>query len=148
MTRAKWTEIGAIVTASIGSAMLPLDLFSELTPGEIVLYLSGLLLAQGLVRDLILLLRNRGAAHGGVFKESQCLCLESAIGTIGVVVGACLFMSSTATPVTVTGLGVAVGMALTLTIGLLIKDLVIVWNPLGIRREKNPLGTIIRSPRE
>jgi hypothetical protein len=147
MTRAEWTEVTLIVAASIASLVLPLHVFSDLTLGEIVLYLSALLLAQGLARDLIMLLRHRRAAQGGVFQDAQCLCLESAVGVTGVVVGASLFVSTNADLVAVTTLGIAGAVALTLAMGFLIKDLVVTWNPLGIRREKNPLSVIDRSRR-
>jgi hypothetical protein len=148
MTRAEWIEIAIIVSASIVSLALPLHLLSDLTLGEIVLYLSALLLAQGLTRDLAMLLLHRSAAQGGVFRESQCLCLESVVGVTGVVAGTLLFVSASAYPISVTTTsGVAGAVALTLAAGFLIKDLVITWNPFGIRREKNPLSVIIRSRR-
>jgi hypothetical protein len=148
MTRAEWIEVAIIASASLASLALPLHVLSDLTLGEVVLYLSALLLAQGLARDLVMLLLHRSAAQGGVFQESQCLCLESAVGVTGVVVGASLFVSANSHPVAVTTtLGVAGAVALTLAAGFLIKDLVITWNPLGIRREKNPLSVIIRSRR-
>jgi len=148
MTRAEWVEVGLIVSISAATVALPMELLSDLTLGEMVLYLSALLLAQGLVRDLSMLLRNRAAAHGGVFQESQCLCLESAIGVTGVVVGAALFVSPSARPIALSGWHVSIAVASTLTIGFLIKDLVVTWNPLGIRREKNPLSVIVRSSRD
>lgn len=147
MTRAEWIEIAVITATAIASLALPLHMISDFTPGEILLYLSALLLAQGLVRDLVMLLQHRSAAQGGVFQDSKCLCLESAVGVTGVVVGASLFVSANFDSVDVGVFGVAGAVALTLAVGFLIKDLVITWNPIGIRREKNPLGVIVRSRR-
>ena len=148
MTRVEWVEVGLVVAISIAALALPSEFLSDLTLGEAVLYLSALLLAQGLVRDLALLLRNRSAAHGGVFQESQCLCLESAIGVAGVVAGAMLFVSPNAQFLAIADWQASLAVAATLAAGFFIKDLVITWNPLGIRREKNPLSVIVRAPRQ
>jgi hypothetical protein len=148
MTRADQIEITTIAAASTATWLIPAYIFSDLTLGEATLYLSALLLAQGLVRDLLMLLRNRSAAHGGTFQESQCLCLESAIGVAGVIAGSALLGSFGAMSLPVDHLEFFLAVTATLAIGFLLKEFVITWNPLGIRREKNPLSVIVRSPRD
>jgi hypothetical protein len=148
MTRADRIEVFVIGAVCAVTWFMPADVLSSLTLGEAVLYLSALLLAQGLVRDLAMLLRHRRAAQGGVFQESQCLCLESAVGVTGIVVGSALLGSWSATPVAIGNLELLLAVAVTLTVGFLIKELVITWNPLGIRRERNPLSVIVSSSRK
>src|SRR4051812_27512470 len=90
MTRAERIELLVIaVAAAIGWLVWPY--FSSTIPlWEMVLGSSALLLAQSLVRDVAILLRRRRSASNGPRVEAQCFCLESSVGTTGVIVAAVL----------------------------------------------------------
>ena len=115
---------------------------------QIVLCLAGLLLAQSLVRDVVILLRQRSAKSGGSPKEVQCFCLESTIGTTGIVAAAVLVGLPSSRLIAFSAWQFSLAIAGTLALGFFIKDLVISWNPFGLRREKNHLNLIVRWKRK
>jgi hypothetical protein len=107
-----------------------------------VLELSALLLVQSLVRDIAILLRRRRSTS--LRKEAQCFCLESTIGVTGVVVGAALAGLGSSALVEVSRWGFCLAALGTMALGFAIKDLVISWNPLAVRREKDHLNLVVR----
>ncbi len=135
MTRGEWIEVLVIgVIAPMSWVVWPS--FPTPTPlWQIVLGVSALLLLQSLVRDVALLLRRRHSAENGPRKEATCFCLESTVGVTGVVAGAALAGLGSSTPVAIGRWDFVLIVAGTLVLGFIIKDLVIWWKPLGVRRE-------------
>jgi hypothetical protein len=144
MTREEWAEVLAIgAVASLSWLAWPY--FPSPTPlWQIVLGVSGLLLAQSLVRDVAIVLRTRGAASGEPRKEASCMCLESTIGVTGIVAGALLVGLGSSAQVALGRAGFFLAVTGTMALGFIIKDWVISWRPLGVRREKDHLNVIVR----
>jgi hypothetical protein len=144
MTRAEWIElssIGAIAAASwLAWPLVP----SSPSVWEIVLGFSALLLAQSLVRDIAILLHNRREQSNVPQKEMQCFCLESTVGTTGVIASAALIGLGSAHQIAMSRPEFILVTTAALVVGFIIKDLVISWNPFGLRREKNHLNLIVR----
>jgi hypothetical protein len=144
MTREAWIEVLAIgVVASMSWLTWPY--FPSPTPlWQLLLGVSALLLLQSLVRDVAIVLRTRGAASGEPRKEASCMCLESTLGVTGIVAGAILVGVGSSAQVAVGRLGFMLAVAGTMALGFIIKDWVISWRPLGMRREKDHLNLIVR----
>jgi hypothetical protein len=135
MTAAERVELLMIgVAAGIGWLAWPL--FSAVFPlWQVVLDLSALLLTQSLVRDVTILLRQR-SAPGGPRREAQCVCLESSVGSAGIVAAAVLSIMAGSIPVSIGRWGFAMAIAGILLLGFSLKNVVISWNPLGLHRER------------
>ena len=142
MTRAERIELLVIaVLAPTGWLIWP-HFPTAMPLWQLVLDLSALLLAQSLVRDVAILLRSRRSAS--LRKEGQCFCLESTLGATGVVAGVALASLGSSALVGVSRLGFCLAAVGTMGLGFAIKDLVISWNPLAVRREKDHLNLIVR----
>jgi len=148
MTRAEWVELAMIcAVTTVGWFVWPN--FSVVMPlWQIVLGASALLLAQSLVRDVAILIRQRRSASNQPHKEAQCFCLESAVGATGVGAGAALAGLSGSTQIAIGRLEFLIVIAATMALGFLIKDFVISWKPIGLRREKDHLNLIVRWKRK
>jgi hypothetical protein len=144
MTRAEWIEVLAIgIIAPTSWLFWPY--FSPAMPvWQLALSLSALLLAHSLVRDVAILLRSLRAASTELRQEAHCFCLESTIGATGVVAGAILAALGLSTQVAIGRWEFVVAVTATMVLAFVIKDLVISWNPLGLRREKDHLNLIVR----
>jgi hypothetical protein len=144
MTRAEWIEAAAIGVTAVGGRLVWPFLPDAMPLWQIVLGLSGLLLAQSLVRDVAILLRQRRSESNQPRREAQCFCLESTVGATGVVAGAVLTGLGSSTRIAFSGWVFSLCTLGILALGFFIKDLVIFWNPLGVRREKDHLNLIVR----
>ncbi len=143
MTKAQWIEVSAIaVFTAISWLVWPQ--FSAMPLWQIVLGLSALVLAQSLVRDIAILLRSRRSASQEPRKEAQCFCLESTVGSTGVLAGAVLAGFGGSTPVAIDRWELSLAAAATMVAGFLVKDLVISWRPFGVRRETDHLNLVVR----
>jgi hypothetical protein len=144
MTRAEWVEMSASGVVALISWLAWPCLVFPMPVWQIVLAFSALLLAQSLVRDVAILLRNRRSPANEPHKEAQCFCLESTVGVTGVVAGALLAGLSSSTQITIGRWIFLLAVVGTMTLGFLVKDWVISWKPFGVRREKNHLNLIVR----
>jgi hypothetical protein len=144
MTRADWIEVLVIaILAPAGWLVWPY--FAPAMPlWRLALSLSALLLAHSLVRDMAILLRSRRSASAELRREAHCFCLESTIGATGVVAGAILAALGLSIQVAIGRWYFVLAVAGTMVFGFAVKDLVISWNPLGLRREKDHLNLIVR----
>lgn len=144
MTKAEWIEVLVIcITAPMSQVVW--TYFPSPTPlWQIVLGVSALLLLQSLVRDVAILLYSRRSASNEPRKEVQCFCLESTVGATGIIAGAMLVGLGGSTHVIISRWDFVLIVAGTMALGFIIKDLVISWKPLGLRREKNHLNLIVR----
>jgi hypothetical protein len=144
MTRAEWIEV-LLIGILAPMSWLAWPYFPSPIPlWQIVLGVSILLLLQSLVRDVAILLRTRRSASNEPRKEAQCFCLESTVGVTGVVAGAALVGLDSSTNVTISRWDFFLAVAGTMALSFIIKDLVISWKPLGVRREKDHLNLIVR----
>ncbi len=144
MTRAEWIEVSVIAVLAPAS-WLAWPYFAPTMPlWQLALSLSALLLAHSLVRDTAILLRSRMSESTGHRREAHCFCLESTIGATGVVVGVVLAALGLSIQVAIGRWYFVLGVAGTMVFAFAVKDLVISWSPLGLRREKDHLNLIVR----
>lgn len=113
--------------------LLPL----QISVANLVLLLSGLLLLQGLIRDLAIIFIRRNRINTIDPKVARCMCLESTIGLIGVLFGVGFMLLSVFFSVEINQFSWALVVLLTSVIGFLIKDLVIQLGPWRVLREKD-----------
>ncbi|HMD13504.1 MAG TPA: hypothetical protein VKI62_02670 [Bacteroidota bacterium] len=71
-------------------------------------------------------------------------CQQSTVGVTDVVAGAALVGVDSSTNVTISRWDFFLAVAGTMALSFIIKDLVISWKPLGVRREKDHLNLIVR----
>jgi len=135
-------ELGLILLAAMatwfGQAILP----EQVPLGRLLLVGSALLLLQGLIRDLSILARKAFSGSGNQSASAQCMCIESAVGAVGIIVGAGLVAAGVGTLVTMTALSWLGLVASVLIVGLVIKDYVFEWAPWRIRRDKDHMNLI------
>jgi hypothetical protein len=148
MTRAEWIELTTIVVTAAASFFARPLLPSAMPLWQIVLGLSVLLLAQSLVRDVAILFRKRHSQTSEPRQEAQCFCLESTVGMTGVIAGALFVGLGNAHQIPISHLEFSIAVMGILTLGFIIKDFVISWNPIGARREKDHLNLIVRWKRK
>ncbi len=135
----------ALIFLATGMAAFIGPLFpARLSVGALCLLAASVLLAQSLVRDLVLIYANRNEAGGVTSRTANCMCVESMLGFSGVILGVLLLLSATGGTI-VMNRGVWCAMtAVPLVAGLLLKDWVITWRPWGVSREKDHLNLIVR----
>jgi len=144
MTKLETSELCLIFALTLflglGGVILP----SSLSLGRIILFFSALLLFQGLVRDVSLLIRDRHITQDVPAKAAHCLCMESSIGILGVTLGLFIWATGVQQSLTMTSPLWSLIILLVLLFGFFIKDYVIAWKPLHIRKEKDHLNLIVR----
>ena len=135
-------ELGLIVLAATGTWFAQ-SMFPDVLPlGRVLLMASGLLLLQSLIRDLSILARKSNEGKAPQPEAARCMCIESAVGAAGVVIGAVLVGAGVGASVAMPGLAWVVLVLLVLLAGLLIKDFVFEWAPWRIRRDKDHMNII------
>lgn len=130
--------IAGIVAFSI-APILPL----QLSVGNALLLLSALLLLQSLIRDISILMSSKKGQEPKGQKAMQCLCVESAIGMTGVLVGAGLLGLGIAQQIVMDKFAWGISMAFLVGVGFAIKDFVVQANPWRIFRDKDHLNIVI-----
>lgn len=116
----------------------------SLSIGRIILIAAAALLFQSLLRDLWILARaRRSGAGSGKQRKARCMCIESTVGMIGVVVGGLLIFSGLGAAMPMPAWAWAVGAATVLTSGYLVKDWVLTWKPWGLVRDPDHLNIIV-----
>jgi hypothetical protein len=137
-------ELALIFGVSVVIAITDLPGPEKMSVGYVVLFCSGAILVQSLIRDISILLLSRKKTFDGPPQESQCMCVESAVGFGGVLAAALLLGAGLTEPVCMYDGGWAIFLLPALLTGFLLKDYVFEWNPWRIRREKNHLNVIFR----
>ncbi|MBP6508433.1 MAG: hypothetical protein KA257_12785 [Opitutaceae bacterium] len=92
-------------------------------------------LVQGGLRDLWLLYLTKTRADSAPQRRFACMCLESSAGFTGVVIGVLLVLTGVGGEVTLGAGAWLTFAAAVMLLGFLVKDYVITWRPLGLRRE-------------
>ena len=142
LTPAEKVEVALIPLIAL--AMLLVAPPPLLEVGKLLLACSGLFLLQGLCRDLWLLVRARRDRNRQEPVAAQCLCLESAVGVLGVLSGISLLGSGFTWSIALGKWGPSLAALAVLTSGFLTKDFVIEWNPWRFRREKDHQNIIVK----
>lgn len=128
-------ELALIPVAVVGVGLVGRFLPSRLSSGELLTIGCVGWLVQGGIRDLWFLhvLKSRPASVPK--RRLPCMCLESSAGLTGILLGVLLALSGIGGAVALSPMrwaGVAAGV---LTLGFLLRDMVITWRPLGLRRD-------------
>jgi hypothetical protein len=105
--------------------------------GKLLLDLSAILLFQSLIRDLWLLTKKKHEAQTSPKRLMRCMCIESTIGAIGVIIGAFLLGSGLDQPIIMEQWMWGTIVMVTMSFCFVIKDYVIKLNPLRIRKDKD-----------
>jgi hypothetical protein len=143
MTQSERIELALIAASALVVWQLRAYLPATFTLAESVLGLSALLLGQGLVRDVIILLRAPNRSADKPRQQAQCMCLESTVGATGVVAGIVLMLALTDLGMWNRNVFLLAALS-TMLIGLLLKDVVVTWSPLGFKKERDHLNLIVR----
>lgn len=143
MRAQEWVELAAIfglgvLTYVAAEAWLP----QSISVGRLTLYLSALLLAQSLVRDLYLLSQKR--KEGAEAAAAQCMCIESTVGGVGIIAGALLMLLATSASISMTATVWAIAILFTTLVGFGVKDYVFGWNPWRIEKDRDHMNIIFK----
>lgn len=103
---------------------------------------SLILLFQGFFRDLYLLYLQKAHRQDQPKRKMKCMCLESTLGTIGILIGITLALIVPDTEFPVNQLGWVVFVAVIMALGFGGKDLVVTWKPFGLHRDPDHANII------
>ncbi len=130
--------IFSIILFSAFSTTLP----ANVNLGWLMVYFALTLLIHGFFRDVYLLYKQKTLIDDKAPIAMRCMCLESSIGLPTVFLGIGLAYWFSSWSIALTALGWTILFSFTLLFGFVIKDLIITFTPLAIRKEKNH-GNII-----
>ncbi len=114
----------------LGRRFLPV----RLTVGELLVIACLAWLVQGGIRDLWLIWRMK-SRPAPPSRRLACMCLESGAGLTGILLGIVLVLCGVGGEWALSAERWALLTAGVLTLGFLLKDFVVTWRPLGLRRE-------------
>jgi len=137
MTSREKSELVLIAVAIGASTALKNKLPAKMSSGDLVLYASIVLLAQGLVRDLWIKYATPKVEAKPAKTGPICMCMESTVGVLGVIAGLLLLFVGTRTPLELATWFWPAVVGGVLVLGFLIKDFVLDWRTRSIRREKD-----------
>ena len=142
MTTYEKVELALIPVFGVVVWTLTPELPSKMGVGTLLLWASALLLFQGLVRDVWLLRKAKVAKQTAPVRKLSCMCVESTVGAIGVIIGMALLGVDLDKLVGMNRCAWSLLPMLTVSIGFVIKELVVTWNPWRILREKDHLNIV------
>lgn len=145
MTGLEKGEALAIPLVSAAAWYLAPHLPSNLAVADMMIALSVVVLVQSLVRDLLLIARRKPDKTKVV--EAQCLCVESAVGVLGLLVGLLLLIAGATDPTPIPLWGWPLGIGLTMLATFVIKDYVFEWSPWRLRRDPDHLNIVFSRKR-
>jgi len=135
MTSAERTEAAVMSGLALGwAAIAPLRWAGSLP--VVVGWFAALLLAQGLVRDVVKLAVTRARSKGG--RQIRCLCAESTVGLLLLSVALALVLCGIDQPIALGRIAVLAGPPSTLLFGFFAKDYVV-----SIRKETDHASVIV-----
>ncbi len=129
------TELALIPLAVAAVAFLGHALPDRLGTGSLLVIACLAWLVQGGVRDLWILYQLKTAPSTAPRRKLACMCLESSAGMAGIILGLVLALSGVGGEVALSPARWAGLAALVFAAGFLLKDFVITWRPLGLRRD-------------
>jgi hypothetical protein len=142
MTTAEKIELALIPVFGAGLWLMAPDLPDQLGVGNLLLGTSALLLLQSLIRDLWLLVREKRAARPSPHRKARCMCVESTVGATGVIVGIVLLGSGIDRSVVINDWMWAPLVMVMMGTGFVIKDYVLQWGPLRVRRDRDHVNIV------
>ena len=142
MGKPESVELCLILIVSLTVWMVESSLPDTMPLGRLLLAGSAALLLQSLLRDLSILARNTGTHDDAKASPARCMCIESAVGAVGIVVGAGIVSAGVGLSVSMSGGAWTLLIAGVLVAGLLIKDFVFEWSPWRVRRDKDHMNII------
>jgi hypothetical protein len=135
----EWTVIGAvIVLTALASSRLP----AQMEAGYILVSLALVFLIQSLIRDLLILSEKKASEEAQ--RVARCICLESSIGFIPIIVAAILISAGLRTPVDLPIWFWPSAVGTTLLLCFLIRDYVIDLKTGRLRREKDHVNIVFK----
>jgi len=143
MTTADKTELALIPLLGAGLLLAAPLLSDKMGLERVLLSTSALLLLQGLIRDVWLLASRKRGKAASQPRRARCLCVESAVGLSGILAGLLLLGSEADYPITLNHWQWGILLMATMTSGFLIKDLVLEWNPLRLRRDRDHINIVV-----
>lgn len=142
MTIAEKIELALISIIGMSLWFFASELPHRISIGQLLLGMSAFLLFQSLIRDLWLLARKTGMPPAGLQRKIQCMCAESTIGMTGVIFGIILLGVGIDYSVTIPNWGWSILVMVMMTIGLMIKDYVMEWNPFRIYKDLDHINIV------
>lgn len=142
MTITEKFEVSVILVLGVSVFFMASPLATEVSIGRLLLYTSALLLLQSLVRDLWILASNRNVDKSQSPRKARCMCIESTVGFVGVLIGALLLGSKIDQSIAMAAWTWTVLVVIVLGAGFCIKDFVFEWNPWRIYRDKDHMNII------
>jgi len=146
MTVSEKVEICLIPIFGLGFGLMASLLSEQVSVGRIFLLASVFLLVQSLIRDLWLLVRDKRKSKSHALKAkaitARCMCVESTIGIIGVIIGLVLLGSNVTIMIMMDYWHWSVLAVLVSSFGFGVKDYVLEWNPWRIRRDKDHMNIV------
>ena len=142
MTTPEKVELALIPVFGAGLWLMAPELPKKLGVGDLLLGTSVLLLLQSLIRDLWLLTREKRAAQLSPRRKARCMCVESTVGATGVIVAIVLLGSGIDRSVVMNDWMWSPLAMVILGIGFVIKDYVLEWGPLRVRRDRDHVNIV------
>ena len=141
------TTLEKIELALIPLAGLIVFLISPVFPwqisiGNALLLFSALLLFQSLIRDLSILFLSPKTVAVAAPKVMQCLCVESALGMTGLLVGAGILGFGITQQIQMDKFVMGMSVACQVGVGFVIKDFVVQVRPWRIFRDKDHINIV------
>lgn len=125
--------VATIIAITFSHAFLP----NKYSVGGLAVCLALTLLVQGLLRDIYLLYKIKKHPENKPKVALRCMCLESTIGLPVVILGVFTAILLPNWQIHISHMYSVMLYSTVLICGYLIKDIIITWRPLGLRREKN-----------
>jgi hypothetical protein len=141
MTTREKVELLLICIVAAAAWFFAAKLPHNLRAGEIILAASGILLFQGLLRDLWIKYVARPPAPVQP-RKIMCMCMESTVGASGVIAGAAILLCGIRHSVDLPQLFWPLLILIVGIVGFAIKDLVIDWKTWRVRKEKDHQSVI------
>lgn len=138
MSRGSQLELGLIVAAVGLVGFLTGGWTFEPAYGAALCYGAAVLLGQGLIRDLVILALRRNEPSDPRQAEGLCLCAESSLGVLVILLGSLTLLVGVDQPIRLTSTGLAVALGGILLTGWMIKDHVLV-----LRHEPDHLNLLM-----
>jgi hypothetical protein len=142
MTTGEKVELALIPVFGAGLWLMAPELPDKVGVGNLLLGASAFLLLQSLIRDLWLLAREKRAAQLSPRRKTRCMCVESTVGATGVIVGIILLGSGIDRSVVMNDWIWSPLVMVVMGIGFVIKDYVLEWSPLRVRRDREHVNIV------
>lgn len=141
MTTAEKIEVSLIPLLGICSWLIASKLPNQMNIGQLLLGMSAFLLLQSLIRDLWLLANQRGK-QPDLQRKIRCMCAESTVGMTGIIIGIVLLGTGIDLSVPMPNWSWSILIMAILSLGFIMKDYVIEWNPFRLYKDLDHINII------